>query len=184
MTKVYVDTGVFIDYLSPLALGGAGLRRAPRRGRSPQALSADAAALLTKIAAAHCGATSCLAYFETEEALHRVWRASTKGRAHSSLICALAARSIVPQVALAIHFFKLQELALTPAIVARQFALPILHAQGIRAGDALHICTALDFGADVIVSADDDLLQLDQQLSNAHGTMIRCVDTDRALALL
>jgi predicted nucleic acid-binding protein len=184
MTKVYVDTGIFIDYLSPLAFGGTGLRRAPRRGRSPQSLYSDAAALLTKIAAAHCGATSCLVYFETEEALHKIWKARTKGSAHSSLICVLAARSIVPQVALAIHFFKLQELALTPAIVARQFTLPILHARGIRAGDALHICTALDFGAEVIVSADDDLLQLDQQLANPQGTTIRCVDTDVALRLL
>jgi uncharacterized protein with PIN domain len=184
MSRVYVDTGIFIDYLSPLALGGGALRRAPRRGRSPQALFTDAAALLAKLAAAHCGATSCLAYFETEEVLHKVWRASTKGRAHSSLISILAARSIVPQVALAIHFFQLEELALTPAIVARQFTLPILHAGAIRAGDCLHICTALDFGADLIVSADDDILQLDRQLLSARGTPIRCLDIADAFSLL
>lgn len=37
--KVYIDTGVLIDYLSPQAIAGSTLRSATRRGRTPEAIS-------------------------------------------------------------------------------------------------------------------------------------------------
>jgi predicted nucleic acid-binding protein len=182
--KVYVDTGVFIDYLSPQALGGATLRSAPRRGRPPAQLYNDAAATLKRISDHHQGATSCLTYYEVEEALHKQWESEAKGLAHASTLRVLAARSIMPQTAMAIRFFQLQALELTPAIVAEQLNHPVLHIAGVRAADALHVATAILFGADLLVSADDDILQLDQQISNCLGAKIRCVDTDVALMLL
>jgi hypothetical protein len=33
--KVYIDMGVFIDYLSPQAIAGSTLRTTERRGRDP-----------------------------------------------------------------------------------------------------------------------------------------------------
>jgi hypothetical protein len=40
--KVYIDTGVFIDYLSPQAIAGSTLRTTDRRGRDPKKLFEDA----------------------------------------------------------------------------------------------------------------------------------------------
>jgi hypothetical protein len=184
MTRVYLDTGIFMDYLSPVAFGGASLRTAPRRGRSPQTLNSHAAALLRKVEQSHVGATSCLTYYEAEEALHRVWTMLTRGVAFANQTRVLAARTIMPQVAMAIRFFNLQELSLTPTIIAQLLNQPVLQVNAVRAADAMHVCSALEFGADVIVSADDDILKLDGQLQNAHGVPLRCLDTDHALAAL
>ena len=55
--KVYIDTGVFIDYLSPQAIAGASLRSTSRRGRTPSELFEDAESVLKLIASSHTGAT-------------------------------------------------------------------------------------------------------------------------------
>lgn len=73
---------------------------------------------------------------------------------------------------------------MSAAIVTQQLNHPILHVQGVRAADALHVCTAINFDAELIVSADDDILQLDGKINNSKGIAIRCVDTNTALQLL
>jgi predicted nucleic acid-binding protein len=182
--KVYVDTGIFIDYLSKQALGGASLRSEPRRGRDPQKLYQDASDLLKCIADRHQGATSCLTFYEVEEALHKQWEAEARGVVNASSLRVLAARSIMPQAAMVIRFFELTVLDLTAGIVAQQLNHTALHIAGVRAADALHVMSASAFGADVIVSADDDVLQLDQKVTNSAGINMRCVDSDGALLIL
>jgi hypothetical protein len=64
--RVYFDTGVFIDYLSKR--GNTILRTSDRRGRAPAQLATDAERLFELVRRSHIGATSCLTYYEVEEA--------------------------------------------------------------------------------------------------------------------
>ena len=182
--KVYVDTGILIDYLSKQALGGASLRSTARKGRDSQKLHGDAAQLLKCVADDHEGATSCFTYYELEEALHKRWEAEAKGVVNAAALRVLAARSIMPQAAMVILFFQLKVLDLTAAIVAEQLNHTAVHVAGVRAADALHVTSAVVFGADIIVSADDDILQLDGQVTNSAGKQMICTDSDGAVLVL
>jgi len=59
-----------------------------------------------------------------------------------------------------------------------------LQTRGIRAADALHAASAIAFDADLLVSTDDALLNLDGVLANTRGRKILCRDTDSAYRLL
>ncbi len=103
--RVYLDTGVFIDYLS--ARGGANaLRSSERTGRTPGAIVADAERLFEVVGNRHLGATSCLTYYEVEEALYRQLAQSTKGISHADSLLIPAARSITTQVQMVIELFR------------------------------------------------------------------------------
>lgn len=117
--KVYIDTGVFIDYLSSQAIAGSTLRPTDRRGRTPQKLLEDAENVLKMIASSHTGATSSLTYCEVEEALFKQFTSVATGMANASTIRVLADRSIVPQTATAIRFFGINVLDLTATTVGR-----------------------------------------------------------------
>jgi len=75
-------------------------------------------------------------------------------------------------------------LDLTSGTVRLQLQQLELQTRGIRAADALHIATAIGFDADLLVSADDSILNLDGILVNKRGAKILCRDTDMALQLL
>ena len=182
--RVYFDTGVFIDYLSTRGSANALLRSSKRRGRGPVEIAADAERLFETVNRAHVGATSCLTYYEVEEALYRLLAQSTKGisRAHTLLIP--AARSITTQVQIVVELFNVSVLDLTSGTVRLQLQQVDLQTRGIRAADALHAATAIAFDADLLVSTDDALLSLDGMLVNSQGRKIICRDTDLALQLL
>ena len=67
--RVYLDTGVFIDYLINRSHAGHYLRKGARRGRTPGQLNKDVVSCLSKIGRKHEGFTSCLALYELEDAL-------------------------------------------------------------------------------------------------------------------
>jgi hypothetical protein len=90
--RVYFDTGVLIDYLS--ARGNSILRTTDRRGRTPALLAADAERLFEKAKRSHTGATSCLTYYEAEEALYKPLKESTKGVSHADTMPIPVVRSI------------------------------------------------------------------------------------------
>lgn len=182
--KVYIDTGVFIDYLSAQAIAGSTLRSTSRRGRSPQKLFEDAEGVLKVIAASHTGATSCLTYYEVEEALFKQLTSAAAGMANASKMRVIAARSIVPQTVTAIRFFGIDALDLTATVVSAQLDNMELLMKGIRAADALHIATAINFDAEVLISVDDDLLKLNGVIKNKSGILLKFCDTDEALSLL
>jgi predicted nucleic acid-binding protein len=75
-------------------------------------------------------------------------------------------------------------LDLTSGTVRLQLQQLDLQTRGVRAADSLHAATAIAFDADLIVSTDDALLQLDGILTNARGSKIVCRDTDLSLQLL
>jgi len=83
-----------------------------------------------------------------------------------------------------VELFNISMLDLTSGTVRLQLQQLDLQTRGIRAADALHAATAIPFDADLLVSTDDALLQLDGILVNARGRNILCRDTDSALQLL
>lgn len=144
----------------------------------------DAERLLERVSRAHTGATSCLTYYEVEEALYRLLVQSSKGVSNANTLLIPAARSITTQVQIVIELFNVSVLDLTSGTVRLQLQQLDLQTRGIRAADSLHAATAIAFDADLIVSTDDALLQLDGVLTNIRGSKIACRDTDLSLQLL
>ena len=177
--RVYYDTGVFIDYLS--VRGNTILRTAGRRGRTPASVAADAERLFEAVSRAHVGATSCLTFYEAEEALYKQLAQSAKGVSRANTLLIPAARAITAQVQIVADLFKISVLDLTVGTIRAQLENPQLGTRGVRAADALHAVTAIAFDADLIVSTDEGLLQLDGLLSNSRSEKILCRDTDAAL---
>jgi predicted nucleic acid-binding protein len=182
--RVYFDTGVFIDYLSTRGSANSLLRSSGRRGRVPSDIAAHAELLFEKVRRAHRGATSCLTFYEVEEALYRLLAQSTKGISRADTLLIPAARSITTQVQIVVELFNISVLDLTSGTVRLQLQQLDLQTRGIRAADALHAATAIAFDADLVVSADDAILNLDGILVNASGDKIMCRDTDSALQIL
>lgn len=182
--RVYFDTGVFIDFLSTRGNANAIMRKSERRGRTPAELAVDAERLFETAAGSHEGATSCLTYYEVEEALYRLLTQSAKGVSRADTLLVPAARSITTQVQIVVDLFKILILDLTAGTVRLQLQQLDLQTRGIRAADALHAASAIAFDADVLISTDEALLQLDGILPNKRGGRIICRDTDLALQLL
>jgi predicted nucleic acid-binding protein len=182
--RVYFDTGVFIDFLSTRGKTNAILRSSGRRGRSPEDMAVDAERLFEKVRRSHTGATSCLTFYEVEEALYGLLAQSSKGVSNASTLLIPAARSITTQVQIMIELFNISVLDLTSGTIRLQLQQIDLQTQGIRAADSLHAATAIAFDAELIVSTDDALLQLDGILTNTRGSKIACRDTDLSLQVL
>jgi predicted nucleic acid-binding protein len=182
--RVYFDTGVFIDYLSGRGSPAALLRTADRRGRTPAIITEHAERLFEKVRRGHTGGTSCLTYYEAEEALHRRLKESTKSVSHADTLLIPAARAITFQVQSVVEIFKIAVLDLTGGTIRLHLRQLELHTHGIRAADALHAASAIEFDADLLVTTDDALLQLDGILVNLRGSRMLCRDTDSALHLL
>jgi predicted nucleic acid-binding protein len=182
--RVYFDTGIFIDYLSTRGSANALLRSSERRGRSPADIATDAERLFKNVGKGHIGATSCLTYYEVEEALYRLLAQSAKGISRADMLLIPAARSITTQVQIVVELFNILVLDLTSGTVRLQLRQLDLQTRGIRAADALHAATAIAFDADLLISADDAMLNLDGILVNTQGRKIMCRDTDLALQLL
>jgi len=182
--RVYVDTGIFIDYLSGRGLTGTGLRSVGRRGRSLEQVLGDAEQALERTARRHEGATSAFTYYEVEEALYKSLAVSTAGVAHADAYRVAAARSVVPQTVIAIQFFNIKVLELTSETVDAQLRIIELQTRGIRAADALHIATASRWNADVVLTTDEVILRVDNVLRNEAGKLMRCYDSDDALSVL
>ena len=181
--RVYFDTGVFIDYLSARGSANA-LRLSERRGRTPAQIAVDAERLFEQVARAHAGATSCLTYYEVEEALYRHLANSAKNVSRADTLVIPVARSITTQVQIMVEAFNISVLDLTSATIRVQLQQLDLQTRGIRAADALHAASAIAFDADLIVSTDEALIELDGILSNARGAKLLCRDTDLALRLM
>jgi predicted nucleic acid-binding protein len=182
--KVYLDSGVFIDYLIGRGHTSHFLRATERRGRKPENLLADAEACFAAIGQRHEGMTSSLTCYEVEEAMYRELRRSTNNVANADRFIVPAARAVILQTLATIELFRIELLDLTSAVVIAQCDNVDLQRRGVRAADALHFTTALAHGTDVFITTDGSLAALDNAFPNSHGARMRCVDTDGALALL
>ncbi len=182
--RIYLDTGVFIDYLSRHGQQNAILRTAHRRGRSVSDLALDAEKLFERIKRGHTGATSCLTFYEGEEALYRELSRASKDVPHADKLLITAVRYYPEQIQIVTDTFGFEVCDMTAATVKVQLQENQLRTGGIRAADALHIATAIEFRADSFVTTDGNLLALDQRICNLSGSPIRFVDSDRALQML
>ena len=182
--NVYIDSGVFIDYLVGRGHAGPYLRSTERRGRTPEQLGRHAEACLTRLADRHIALTSSLTCYEVEEALYRELKRSASGIAYGDRFIIPAARAIITQTLVTINLFGIRMLELTPAIVTAQCQNIELQMRGVRAADALHVTSALVSGAEIILSTDDDIRYLDNVLTASSGAPLRCVDTDVGLTLI
>jgi predicted nucleic acid-binding protein len=181
--NVYIDTGIFIDYLSVRGLVTS-LRSNARRGRQPAQLASDAEMLLRRIAARHIGGTSTITFYEAEEVIFKDLVANVKGFPLGRAFVIPIARSVIPQLLTVMRLFGLRLVDLTAAIVQAQAQTIGLQTHGVRAADAIHIATAASFGADLIVTGDRSVITLDQVIPNCHGQLMRCVDSDAALGIV
>ena len=182
--KVYVDSGVFIDYVISRGQTTSFLRQTKRRGRDPNRLRTDAEKCFGAIRDAHAGITSAVTCWELEEALYReLVRRSIAGEIAKRPFVPIA-RILVIQTLTTIDLYRIQLFDLTRLIVEAQSSNLELQDLGIRAADSLHVTTALIEGAELLITTDSNLIRLDNIFENSAGATLRCVDTDQALALL
>ena len=111
-------------------------------------------------------------------------RRATKGVSRAETLLIPAARSITTQVQIVVDLFNISVVDLTIDIVQLQLRQINFQTRGIRAADALHAATAIRLNADLLVSADEAVLNLDGVLVNGAGRNIIYADTDRALQIL
>jgi len=83
-----------------------------------------------------------------------------------------------------VNYFNIQLVSLDASIVRRHLQNLDLQTIGIRAADALHLTTAAEFDADIVVSGDRAILALDGLISNRRGSSMRCLDSDQVLPLI
>jgi hypothetical protein len=86
---------------------------------------------------------------------------SAKGISRADILLIPVARSITTQVQMVVELFNLSVLDLTPGTIRLQLQQLELQTRGVRAADSLHAASAIAFDADILVSTDDALLQLD-----------------------
>lgn len=182
--RVYVDTGIFIDYLISRGHVASYLRSGKRRGRSLSQLAQDAEECFSRISKNHEGFTSSLTFHEVEEALYQELCKSISGVTHGKKYLIPSARCAMTQMLITTGLFNIQVLDLTSTIIEQQLQQLDFQIRGIRSGDSLHMTTAILNNADLILSADRDLLNVDNVYQNATGNLIRCWDTDIALRTL
>lgn len=184
-TRVYIDTGVFLDYLALRGHAGSFLRTTGRRTRTVEQLSADAATCVSKVNTNHQGLTSSLTLYEVENAMYESLRNRSGGLSDHHRYIITSARSLTIQVLSMIYYHdRIRVADLTQSIFERTVSEIELQKRAIQAADSIHIVTALMNNVDVIISTDDDMLDLDKVFQNASGSKILCLDTDRALAIL
>ena len=182
--RVYLDTGVFVDYLIYRGHAGYFLRKRGRRNRTIQQLHQDVSECLDKIGRAHNGLTSSLTLYEAEEALFSKLMKSSRGIKNRKKYVIMSSRSLSLQILAMKSHFNLQILDLSENVIEKQVRETGLQIRGIRAGDSLHIATAILNNADIIITTDRHLLNLHMVFQNQSGTYIQCLDTNVAKNLL
>lgn len=182
--KVYLDTGLFIDYLSSRGPIGIYLRKATRQGRKLTDLAYDAEKCLDLIEAHHEGMTSSLTFYEVEEAFYKELSRSFSGLTHGKKYLISTARSVVPQLIIATGLHKIKVLDVNDLTIRQQVENLALQLNSIRAADALHVTTAISNNADILITTDSEILDLDNKIVNKAGHNIRCVDSDTGISLL
>jgi predicted nucleic acid-binding protein len=183
--KAYLDSGVFIDFLTSRGQAFAYLRSTKRRGRDPERLRTDAEECLATIRDGHIGTTSAIIAWELEEAMYgELVRRSLPGEPITKHLIIRVARDLVTHTLLTLDQCRIELVDLTRVIVTAQCGHVELQRRAIRSADALHITTALAEGAELLITTDSNLISLDSVFENAAGALLWCVDTDHALSLL
>lgn len=100
-----------------------------------------------------------------------------KGSSHLTPFIISSARAAVAQGMTVAQIYNVKLLEVSENIVQRQLQEVDLQLRGIMAADSLHVVTAIQADADLIVSTDTHIRKLDNIFQNGRGSPIRCVDT-------
>ena len=107
-----------------------------------------------------------------------------KGSSHLNPFIISSARAAVVQGMTVARIHNVKLLDVSEKTVLKQLQEVALQLHGIMAADSLHIVTAAQADAELIVSTDTHMHKLDSVFHNSKGIRIRCIDTDVALTLL
>lgn len=182
--KVYLDTGVFVDYLIYRGHAGHLLRRRGRRNRTVQQLHQDVSECLDKIGKKHDGFTSSLTLYEAEETLFSRLVRSSRGIRNRKRFLVISSRSLSVQILAIKSFHNLRILDLSESVIRKHVQETQLQTRGIRAADSMHMATAILNNADIVITTDRHLLGLNKVFQNQNGKYIQCQDTNVAKNLL
>ena len=165
--RVYFDVGLFIDYLGRRELAGTGLRTVGRRGRSLTEVFNDAEQVLGPCRhEEHNSADD----YEVEEAYRH-------SRQYRGVANAEANRVRPP-------LYRPSDSNRHSIFTSRSGFDFRTQTHGIRAADALHLASAARWNADLIISGDRAITEMDGILRSDAGQLMTCCDSDRALLLL
>jgi len=183
---VYIDTGVFIDYLIYRSLSGKLPRKVQRRRRSMSRLAKDVDSCLSKIKRNNYQAlTSTLTLFEIENVMFQnITHYFKKGIAYKDSHVVISARIAINQGIATANTYNIKFLDLNNAIVHQMISSIVLQLKSIQSADSLHIITAIQNNAEIFISTDKHMTDLDNTIQNTNGKLIRFVDTDEALNIL
>ena len=181
---VYLDTGIMLDYLSQRSHGGALLRTANRRGRTPNQLCDDATTCFDQLRQHHETHTSSLTLFEAEKTLFDAMSSQLAAVPDRFRYIVTSARAISVQVLTAVRFNRIIVDNLDVATFEHVVGDLELQQRGIRVGDSLHMVSAIRCNAELLISGDAGVIGLDGVFRNNAGQVIRCLDTDTAMTVL
>jgi len=188
--RVYLDTGVFVDYLLyRCSIVNSYLRKRGRRNRTIQTLSNDVTVCLSKIGSnTHSAFTSAITFLEVEEIIFdRLKKARTQSSTpipHYMMHLITEARTSLFQIDGVIATYGISIAEYNRDVIDGVKAAQQLMQQKIQSRDAIHIITAMKENADLIISTDNDILNLHNKIQNDNGNNIRCLDTDQAKRIL
>lgn len=161
--KIYIDTGIFIDYLAPRGHLGAFLRQGGRRGRTVQQLVQDATDCFHKLNS-HEVMTSNLTLYEIERALYEELGRQSSGVPDRHRYQVISARAAGLQVLSMVEFQAIQMIPLDKSIFERALGILELQKRAVQAADTLHFTTAIVNNVEVIISSDKHILDLHEYL--------------------
>ncbi len=182
--KVYLDTGVFFDYLMDKSLTARTVRKQSRRGRSRSKLYRDAVTCLSRLQNSHEPITSTLTLYELEDAIFDELSRIHKRTSYKDKFIVPSARIAVTQGLTVCDIYGIAVIDLRLQLIQAASGQVDLLRKGIRAADALHIVTAIHEDAELVISGDSHLIDLDGKLLNRTGHTIRFADTDTAIQIL
>lgn len=182
--RIYIDTGIFFDYLIGRGHVESILRKAGRRTRSNKQLSEDVFECFEKMRKKHDVFTSSITLYEAEDAMLRQLANDNKGTPYRETLSLMSARAVILQVQTIISMYSIQMVDLTKDVFDKAVSEKSFQIEGVKTGDTLHFSTAILNDVDIIITGDNHFLSLDEKFINSRGIKIKCVDTDMAKGIL
>ena len=182
---MYLDTGVFYDYLIYRSMMGGVVRTRGRRNRSINQLSQDVEDCLKSFRRnAHDVFTSSITFLEVEESIYERLRRTLPSVDDRHKYLIMSSRPNILQVITICNQYNIDIINFSIDLARKSVENCQLQSLGIRARDTIHLVSAIDVNADLVISTDRHLLNLNRQITNANGNPIQCLDTNDAKNIL
>jgi len=180
--RIYLDTGVFFDFLIERGHVANTIRKG-RRGRSNSQLASDIGDCFQKFNS-HDVFTSNITLYEVEDAMFRNLSKTYGGVPNSKKFILMSSRPVILQTMTVCSIFNIIIEDVTAPIFDTALRNIEFQKEGILIGDSIHLSTAISQDVEMIISGDDHILNLDMKIKNSSNKLIRCFDTDVAKGLL